>query len=135
MIILGVVDNDLAPYVSKLGWTLDSASGVVSVPPNQDNQIESTVVRETIQLPRMSSLFIMSSRVPLILLLRTFQNYHTRRPRTVACRRKLLITSVIDLPWGISQSLLSLCQKITARLTRQFVFEWVSMGYPTFCQG
>ena len=41
-------------YVEKLGWTIND-SGVVTVPPNPDNQIESTVVQENIQLPRTSS--------------------------------------------------------------------------------
>ena len=48
------VGADLNAYVEKLGWTI-SDSGVVTVPPNPDNQIESTVVQENIQLPRTSS--------------------------------------------------------------------------------
>ena len=46
---------ELKAYVDKLGWTLDEATAVVSIPPNPDNQIESTVVQENIQLPRASS--------------------------------------------------------------------------------
>ena len=46
--------DDLTTYVEKLGWTLDASTGVVSIPPNPDNQIESTVVQENIQLPRAS---------------------------------------------------------------------------------
>ena len=49
------VGADLNAYVEKLGWTINE-SGVVTVPPNPDNQIESTVVQENIQLPRTSSL-------------------------------------------------------------------------------
>lgn len=37
-------------FVSKLGWATEN--GVVIVPPNPDNQIRSTVVHETISLPR-----------------------------------------------------------------------------------
>lgn len=44
---------DLNAYVKKLSWTT-SDSGVISIPPNPDNQIESTVVQENIQLPRAS---------------------------------------------------------------------------------
>jgi hypothetical protein len=45
--------SDLEVFVSKLGWSL--RSGVVEIPPNPDNQIESTIVQENIKLPRMSS--------------------------------------------------------------------------------
>jgi translation initiation factor 3 subunit K len=45
--------SDLEEFVSKLGWSL--RSGVVEIPPNPDNQIESTVVQENIKLPRMPS--------------------------------------------------------------------------------
>jgi translation initiation factor 3 subunit K len=41
---------DFESYISKLGWSLES--GVVNIPPNMDNQIESTVVHENITLPR-----------------------------------------------------------------------------------
>ena len=37
-------------FVSKLGWTIEN--DVVVVPPNPDNQIQSTVVHESITLPR-----------------------------------------------------------------------------------
>ncbi len=46
--------DDLKAYVEKLGWTLNADTGVVSVPPNPDNQIESTVVQENIELSRAS---------------------------------------------------------------------------------
>lgn len=44
--------DELAAYVQKLGWDFDTSSGVVTVTPNPDNQIESTVVQENIQLSR-----------------------------------------------------------------------------------
>ncbi|EPQ60858.1 ARM repeat-containing protein [Gloeophyllum trabeum ATCC 11539] len=47
---------ELESYVSKLGWTLDSASGVISIPLNADNKIESTVVQENIQLPQLAKI-------------------------------------------------------------------------------
>ncbi|KAI0348629.1 ARM repeat-containing protein [Trametopsis cervina] len=50
---LNLKGDDLAGYVAKLGWTVDASSGVISIPPNPDNQIESTVVQETIQLPQL----------------------------------------------------------------------------------
>ncbi|KAI0815171.1 armadillo-type protein [Irpex lacteus] len=50
---LNLAGDDLDAYVEKLGWTLDSSSGVISIPPNPDNQIESTVVQENIQLPQL----------------------------------------------------------------------------------
>lgn len=45
---------DLSAYVEKLAW-MTGDSGVVSIPPNPDNQIESTIVQENIQLPRTSA--------------------------------------------------------------------------------
>lgn len=42
--------EDLVNYVSNLGWTVDGP--VVTVAANPDNQIEATVVRENIHLPR-----------------------------------------------------------------------------------
>ena len=44
--------DELSEYVAKLGWSVDASTGVVIVPPNPDNQIESTVVQENIQLSR-----------------------------------------------------------------------------------
>jgi len=44
---------ELNAYVSKLGWSVNSATGVIGVPPNPDNQIESTVVQESIKLPQI----------------------------------------------------------------------------------
>jgi translation initiation factor 3 subunit K len=38
-------------YVAKLGWSVEAS--VVSIPPNPDNQIESTVVQENIKLPQL----------------------------------------------------------------------------------
>lgn len=46
-------DEELPTFVEALGWTIDASTGVVSIPPNADNQIESTVVQETIQLPQL----------------------------------------------------------------------------------
>jgi translation initiation factor 3 subunit K len=45
---------DLDQYVAQLGWTLDSATGVISIPPNPDNQIEATVVQESIEFPQLA---------------------------------------------------------------------------------
>lgn len=46
----------LEEYIQKLHWTLDASSSVVTIPPNPDNQIEATVVQESISLPRKLSL-------------------------------------------------------------------------------
>ncbi|KIJ68262.1 hypothetical protein HYDPIDRAFT_179442 [Hydnomerulius pinastri MD-312] len=42
---------ELDAWVAKQGWTVDS--GVVSIPPNPDNQIESVVIRENVKLPQL----------------------------------------------------------------------------------
>ncbi|KAJ7293286.1 armadillo-type protein [Mycena rebaudengoi] len=44
--------SDLVAYVEKQGWTIDS--NVVRIPPNPDNQIESTVVQENIKLAQLT---------------------------------------------------------------------------------
>ena len=44
--------EDLEVYVSSLGWTSNPSTGVISIPPNPDNQIKATVTREAITLPR-----------------------------------------------------------------------------------
>lgn len=49
------IGPELDAYVAKLGWTSDASTGVITVPPNPDNQITSTVVQENIQLPRRCS--------------------------------------------------------------------------------
>jgi hypothetical protein len=44
----------LDEYIARLGWSQDPKTGVITIPANPDNQIEATVVRENIQLPRKS---------------------------------------------------------------------------------
>ncbi|KAF5355700.1 hypothetical protein D9756_003918 [Leucocoprinus leucothites] len=51
---LALSGDDLSGYVAKLGWTIDSVTSVVDVPPNPDNQIEATVVQESIKLPQLA---------------------------------------------------------------------------------
>lgn len=53
---LALSGEDLFEYVTRLGWSIDSASSVVSIPPNPDNQIEATVVQEDIKLPQLAKL-------------------------------------------------------------------------------
>jgi len=49
------LDNgDLTQYIQSLGWSIDASTGNVVVPPNPDNQIESTVVQEQIHLPQLA---------------------------------------------------------------------------------
>jgi len=54
-------DSSIGPaliaHIQMLGWTLNSSSAVVTIPPNPDNQIEATVVQESVNLPRQSLLF------------------------------------------------------------------------------
>jgi hypothetical protein len=55
---------------------MDSVTGVIGIPPNPDNQIESTVVQESIQLPRMSCLHrILPFLVCLFALNRASEDY------------------------------------------------------------
>lgn len=42
----------LEAWVAKQRWTLDPSTGVVSIPLNPDNQVESVVIQEHIKLPR-----------------------------------------------------------------------------------
>jgi hypothetical protein len=46
--------SQLDAYIQKLGWTIDPAASVVVIPPNPDNQIEATIVQESVKLPRTS---------------------------------------------------------------------------------
>ncbi|TFK30608.1 ARM repeat-containing protein [Coprinopsis marcescibilis] len=50
---LNLDGKDLDAYVKALGWSVDNA-GIISVPPNPDNQIEATVVQEQIKLPQLA---------------------------------------------------------------------------------
>lgn len=53
---LDLSETDLEDYVAKLDWKTDSSTGVIDIPPNPDNQIESTVVQENIDLPQLSKI-------------------------------------------------------------------------------
>ncbi|KAF8581374.1 ARM repeat-containing protein [Ramaria rubella] len=46
----------LDEYITRLGWSRDSDTGVVVVPANPDNRIEATVVRENVQLSQLSKI-------------------------------------------------------------------------------
>ncbi|KAF8167932.1 armadillo-type protein [Crassisporium funariophilum] len=45
---------ELTTYIQKLDWTIDASTSVVTVPPNPDNQIEATIVQETVTLPQLT---------------------------------------------------------------------------------
>ncbi|KAJ8520897.1 hypothetical protein ONZ45_g2341 [Pleurotus djamor] len=47
---------ELEEYVRRLGWSLDQSSSLVTIPPNPDNQIEATVVQESIKLPQLTKI-------------------------------------------------------------------------------
>ncbi|KAK0456238.1 initiation factor 3 [Armillaria borealis] len=44
---------ELQAYVENLGWSVDESGIVINIPPNPDNQIEATVVQESIKLPQL----------------------------------------------------------------------------------
>ena len=41
-------------YIEKLGWKLDSTGTAVNIPLNPDNQVEATVLQESIKLPQLA---------------------------------------------------------------------------------
>ena len=51
---LSFTGSQLNAYIQKLGWTIDPSTSVVAIPPNPDNQIEATIVQESVKLPRTS---------------------------------------------------------------------------------
>jgi len=51
---LDLTGSELRDFITSEGW--DIKDGVVSIPPNSDNQIEATVVRENIQLPQLKKI-------------------------------------------------------------------------------
>ncbi|KII93499.1 hypothetical protein PLICRDRAFT_49539 [Plicaturopsis crispa FD-325 SS-3] len=53
---LNLSGPELEAYGAKLGWTVDAATGVYTIPPNPDNQIESTVVQESIKLQQLNKI-------------------------------------------------------------------------------
>ncbi|QRV90696.1 eukaryotic translation initiation factor 3 subunit K [Ceratobasidium sp. AG-Ba] len=53
---LDLDDSDLDTYVESLGWGLDVSTGIITIPPNPDNQPVATVVRESIQLPQLAKI-------------------------------------------------------------------------------
>ncbi|KAF9535853.1 armadillo-type protein [Crepidotus variabilis] len=50
------LSDDLVQYVKSLGWSIDPSTTVISLPPNPDNQIEATVVQESIKLPQLTKI-------------------------------------------------------------------------------
>lgn len=53
---LDLDDSDLDSYVESLGWESDTSTGVITIPPNPDNQPVATVIRENIQLPQLAKI-------------------------------------------------------------------------------
>lgn len=80
--------DDLKAYVAKLGWSIDASTGVVTAPPNPDNQIASTVVQENITLPRESVSYSPSYRLSYFLRIRIGQGHysHTSCMSLVLCK-------------------------------------------------
>ncbi|KAL5519123.1 hypothetical protein ACEPAH_806 [Sanghuangporus vaninii] len=57
---LDLSGEDLVEYISGLGWGVDGL--IVTIPPNPDNQVEATVIRENIQLSQLSKLIAHSAK-------------------------------------------------------------------------
>jgi hypothetical protein len=76
--------GELEAYVSRLGWSIEGS--VVSIPPNPDNQIESTVVQESIKLPRRFN-FVIQCKLILMFWSRACQGYLTFSPGYVKRRQ------------------------------------------------
>ncbi|KAL5495446.1 hypothetical protein ACEPAI_909 [Sanghuangporus weigelae] len=57
---LDLSGDDLVEYISSLGWGVDGS--VVTIPPNPDNQVEATVIRENIQLSQLSKIIAHSAK-------------------------------------------------------------------------
>ncbi|PFH54637.1 hypothetical protein AMATHDRAFT_186 [Amanita thiersii Skay4041] len=58
---LNLEGGSLELYIKELGWIRDSSNGVITVPPNPDNQIEATVVQENIKLPQIAKIIAHSA--------------------------------------------------------------------------
>jgi len=50
---LDLTGSQLNAYIQKLGWTIEPSTSVVAIPPNPDNQIEATIVQESVKLPQL----------------------------------------------------------------------------------
>ena len=59
--------DDTISFAQRLSWKVDGQQ--IIIPPNQDNQIESTVIRENISLPRkhLKHCFIGSKLIKTVL--------------------------------------------------------------------
>ncbi|KAJ1927580.1 hypothetical protein IWQ60_002799 [Tieghemiomyces parasiticus] len=52
---------ELAEYLDTLKWSLDTATGVVSIPLNDSNQVEPTVITENVQFAQLTKIIGHSS--------------------------------------------------------------------------
>ncbi|KAL5534420.1 hypothetical protein ACEPAG_882 [Sanghuangporus baumii] len=57
---LDLSGDDLVEYISSLGWGVDGS--VVTIPPNPDNRVEATVIRENVQLSQLSKIIAHSAK-------------------------------------------------------------------------
>jgi translation initiation factor 3 subunit K len=53
---LDLSGTSLLTYIQKLGWSVESPTSVVTIPPNPDNQIEATIVQECVKLPQLTKI-------------------------------------------------------------------------------
>ncbi|KIM48037.1 hypothetical protein M413DRAFT_218849 [Hebeloma cylindrosporum] len=53
---LDLSGTTLSAYIQKLGWSVNSSTSVVTIPPNPDNQIEATIVQESVKLPQLTKI-------------------------------------------------------------------------------
>ncbi|CAG7851527.1 Eukaryotic translation initiation factor 3 subunit K {ECO:0000255/HAMAP-Rule:MF_03010} Short=eIF3k {ECO:0000255/HAMAP-Rule:MF_03010}; AltName: Full=eIF-3 p25 {ECO:0000255/HAMAP-Rule:MF_03010} [Serendipita indica DSM 11827] len=53
---LNLSGDALEDFINNVGWSLDANTGTVTIPPNPDNTVQPTIIRETITLPQLSRL-------------------------------------------------------------------------------
>jgi len=61
---LDVPAANITGYVAKLDWKVEGQE--IIIPPNQENQIEATVVRENVQLPQLSKIISYTAKTSAI---------------------------------------------------------------------
>ncbi|KAL0950968.1 hypothetical protein HGRIS_007716 [Hohenbuehelia grisea] len=52
---------ELDAFIDKQRWTIDASGSNVEIPPNPDNQIEATVVQESIKLPQLTKIISLAA--------------------------------------------------------------------------
>jgi translation initiation factor 3 subunit K len=78
--VLSFTGSQLNAYIQNLGWTIDPSTSVVAIPPNPDNQIEATIVQESVKLPRTSIIpyFLKSAQALVVELVKVIAHSVTQ---------------------------------------------------------